>query len=334
MHPVSKLNELQGELRGAGDDESERRRLAREIRRMQAGIGTMVEKDAAIPRASAASSSSSADDSPFTETPTLSSFWAMPDRQISLRDRTRKRPEEEPPSAEPQSRAITATRAQDDQYLKDHGNGLFPNGIADLRPERLFMGARVYASSDPKAISYNIDIYLFDKRYAHQLHIGFMQVRYDGPTAGLHLGLFYGHCSGALPDETMLWERIWRRSAINPRKYMTSVLRAFVLTRLVQFEHLSVLAPITLTAIGSLLSRNDQEALVWYYRSMGFVDKTPDVAKAKDAKLSMITSVGIFMDYTSHMSPWTANFDLHDQQESKETIFPIRLIGSGHRHIV
>lgn len=227
-----------------------------------------------------------------------------------------------------------ATYAHDDEWLKVHGKGLFPNGIADARPERLFLGARVTKSAWYGTDVYKVQVDMYTKvqvdpdndNYHNRITAGDLTLQVK--TGGLYLALFYGNRAYTM-DDSPIWERIWRRSTVDPRKYMTSVLRAFIQTRL--SEHMPVNTPLTLDAVGGHLYHNNQRALVLYYRSMGFVEVARE--RVNPAVTPMTTTVATFLHDTAHMARWTADFRPNGEPDDGSLVYPVVLTGANHSHI-
>lgn len=240
-------------------------------------------------------------------------------------------------------------RDLDDMHLREHSNGLFPRGIDDIRPNRLFLGARIQITRrgmERKTThmtqklwdQFTIVVLLGDEGFRHTIEAGFMVLTFRGPRDGLHLDRFYGARALHVHDR-LTWDCIERQSDLVLHKYMVSVLRAFIESHLLRHLFLSVNAPFALEAVSARAFNDSQIRLVNYYRTLGFlptdaqdelVDETP-----------MATTIDTFMEYTQVLARWTVDMQQFQHRYIRlppdptlwTHIYPVTQIGAPHAHV-
>lgn len=208
--------------------------------------------------------------------------------------------------------ASSSSRDNDDAYLRDHGHGLFPDGIKSLRPDRLYLAARVELTSrhsiehkgpmsERILEDYRIQVLMGDEGFHHSIITGELALHFMGPQTGLYLANFDNHDSFFI-DTRHIWECIARQGRlVDPRKYMVSVLRGFIQTHLLKNRYLTDQTTITLVAVAGRNENNDQVRLVNYYRTLGFLPapkRSPGV---------MQTTIKTFIHYTKNVHRWAVD---------------------------
>lgn len=240
-------------------------------------------------------------------------------------------------------------RDLDDMHLRQVPSGLFPGGIADVRPARLFMGARIelrdrglrmqahlLPPSERVFDMYRVAVGVFDESYTRSIGAGYFKLAFKGPRSGIALDLFYGNRARNGPDWDT-WQAIHRQTTLDPKLYMVSVLRSFIRTHLVRHLFLGRHAPIRLDAVASRSTGNDQRRLVDFYTSIGF---TIDAAGSEGIEgTGMHTTVGTFLHFTQHLVRWESDMSAFQSQHIQippldaPHIFPVTQRFAMHAHM-
>lgn len=233
---------------------------------------------------------------------------------------------------------IDDQRRLDDMVLRTHPSKLFPDGIESVQAAHLFMGVTVshrltFAASretGEKSDVYAAAVRVFDDRFARFVEAGNFQLTNHRATRGLTLDMFYGAHSEFAFDGPV-WESIGRQTTLDPKRYMISILRAFVETSLLAHAHVDRSTRLQLYAVGELKRRNKQATLVTLYESYGF---TSDDAATKGAKgSSMSTTVGTFLDFTVHLVQWDVHMSMLDVRRDPPQIFAVTQRHAAHSHL-